>query len=397
MINENFLNLKTSYLFGEVDRRADAFQQRHPGASVIRLGVGDVTLPLVPTVIKAMHDAVDECSRAETFKGYGPEHGRMFLREAIAHTDFPGLGIKATEVFVSEGSKTDMGNILDIFASGLTAGIPDPVYPLYTDTCVIAGHKIVFLPMDASNDYSGDIPEERLDLVYLCFPNNPTGAVASREKLVQWVEYALRHGSIILYDSAYESYIRDASIPHSIYEIPGAKDCAIEFRSFSKTAGFTGIRSGYTVIPEHLALKASDGREVRLADLWERRQNSKYNGNSYITQRAAAAALTPEGRSETRAQVDWYLGTAAGIRGILADAGLDPVGGVNAPYLWVRTPDGMGSWEFFDRLLEATGVVVTPGAGFGPGGEGRFRLSAFGERHASIEAAERIAAFVKTL
>lgn len=397
MINENFLNLKTSYLFGEVDRRTEAYQQRHPGASVIRLGVGDVTLPLAPAVIDAMHAAVDECSRAETFKGYGPEHGRAFLREAIAETDFPGLGIKASEVFVSEGSKTDMGNILDIFAPGLSAGIPDPVYPLYTDTCIIAGHNIKYLPMDASNDFSGDIPEERLDLVYLCFPNNPTGAVASRKKLTEWVEYALRNGSIILYDSAYESYIRDDSIPHSIYEIPGAEDCAIEFRSFSKTAGFTGIRSGYTVIPKGLALDAADGRKVRLADLWERRQNSKYNGNSYISQRAAAAALSPEGRRQTRAQVDSYLVTASGIRGILADAGLDPAGGVNAPYLWVRTPDGMGSWEFFDCLLEATGVVVTPGAGFGPGGEGRFRLSAFGERHASIEAAERIADFVKTL
>lgn len=395
-VNENFLSLGNRYLFSEIASRVNAWSKAHPEADIIRMGIGDVTLPLAPAVIEAMHAAVDECATAEGFHGYGPEHGYAFLREAIVEGDYRsrGVNISADEIFVNDGAKSDTGNIGDLLDRNNVVGITDPVYPVYVDTNIMGGKTIKFITCGPDNDFTGDIPSEKLDIVYLCYPNNPTGAVITRDKLAAWVEYALANDSIIMYDAAYEAFIRDEAIPHSIFEIPGAERCAIEFRSFSKTAGFTGIRCGYTVVPKALKAKASDGTEVSLNALWERRQSCKFNGASYISQKAAAAIYTPEGRKQVREAVDHYLGTAALIREGIRKAGLECIGGENAPYIWARTPKGMGSWEFFDILLQKAGVVVTPGAGFGPAGEGWFRLTAFADRNRSIEAINRIIALV---
>jgi len=348
VINDNYLRLEQRYLFAEVAARVAVFCERNPSAQVIRMGIGDVTRPLVPAVIEAMHKAVEDCAHAETFRGYGPEPGYDFLRDAIVSDDYAGLGIKASEIFVSDGAKSDTGNIGDIFSAGNVIGITDPVYPVYVDTNTMAGRRIVFIPCNRGNGFTGDIPDEKLDIVYLCYPNNPTGAVITREKLKAWVDYALRNNSIIFYDAAYEAFIRDPEIPHSIYEIPGARRCAIEFRSFSKTAGFTGIRCAFTVVPEELTALSSEGKEISLNHLWDRRQSCKFNGASYISQRGAEAVYSPEGKVQVKAVIDGYLQTASIIRKNLQKAGLNPVGGENSPYIWAQTPGGMPSWDFFD-------------------------------------------------
>ena len=396
-LKEGYHQLEQRYLFQEVARRVADFQTAHPGADIIRMGIGDVTLPIAPAVIRAMHAAVDELSRSDTFHGYGPEQGYDWLREAIAREDYAarGIAVDPDEIFVNDGAKSDLGNILDLFSPSLTVGITDPVYPVYVDTNVIDGRRIRFIPCTAENDYTGAIPGERLDLVYLCYPNNPTGAVITRAKLQAWVDYALRVGALILYDSAYEAFIQDPALPHSIFEIPGARDCAIEFRSFSKTAGFTGIRCGYTVIPRGLGGHTPSGAPLNLNALWDRRQGCKFNGASYISQRGALAIYSEEGRSETQESIRYYLDTARMIREGLAAAGIRAHGGENAPYVWARTPDGMDDWAFFDLLLREAEVVVTPGSGFGPGGKGCFRLTSFTGKERTAEAMERLVRFVR--
>ena len=389
-VNEHFLSLGQRYLFSEIAARVAAYGAAHPDADLIRMGIGDVTRPLVPAVIEAMHKAVEDCAKAETFRGYGPEHGYGFLRKVIVENDYKGLGIEEDEVFVSDGAKSDTGNIGDLLSESNLIGITDPVYPVYADTNLMGGRQIRYIRCDESNGFTGDIPTEKLDVVYLCYPNNPTGAVITREKLAQWVRYALENDCLIFYDSAYEAFIRDSAIPHSVYEIPGAKQCAIEFRSFSKTAGFTGVRCGYTVIPKSVCARGAKGEKVALNALWERRQSCKFNGASYISQRGAEAVYSPEGLKQTRESIDYYLGNAALIRDAFKQAGLNPIGGDNAPYIWARTPGGMSSWEFFDYLLDKARVVITPGCGFGSAGEGWFRATAFANRERTIEAMTRI-------
>ncbi len=403
LANEHYLKLKAGYLFPEIARRVNAFAQAHPEARIIRLGIGDVTRPLVPAVVEAFHAAVDEMARPETFRGYGPEQGYPFLIDAIREKAYAPLGVdlRPSEIFISDGSKCDTANILDIFGLENRVAICDPVYPVYNDTNVMAGRTgpadergyyegIVYLPCTAENAFIPELPRERVDLVYLCYPNNPTGAVATREQLARWVEYALEHDAVILFDAAYEAFITEPGIPHSIYEIPGAKRCAIEFRSFSKTAGFTGVRCALTVVPEDLTARTSAGERVSLNKLWNRRQSTKFNGVSYPVQRAAAAVYSDEGWAQVSREIAYYMENARIIREGLAAAGITCYGGVNAPYIWLKTPDGLTSWEFFDRLLEECHVVGTPGSGFGPSGEGYFRLSAFGERANVEEAVGRI-------
>ena len=390
-INTNYLQLSGRYLFAEIARQVSAYKSAHPEADIIKLGIGDVTRPLPPTAIRAMRQAVEEYADTRTFRGYGPEQGYDFLIDAIIAHDFAPRGIRLDrdEVFVSDGAKSDTGNIGDILATDNIVGITDPVYPVYVDTNIMAGRNLCYIPCHAHNDFTGDIPTQHLDIIYLCYPNNPTGAVITREKLTAWVDYALRHQSVILYDAAYEAFIRDDTLPHSIYEIEGAKRCAIEFRSFSKTAGFTGVRCGYTVIPKEL--KAEDGTSVNA--LWNRRQCSKFNGASYIAQRGAEAVYSPEGAREVRSIIDYYMSNAAFIRSSLADMGLTVYGGEHSPYIWVSTPDGEDSWHFFRRLLTDAHVVVTPGEGFGSHGEGYVRITAFGtcdNSHAAIERIRKI-------
>jgi LL-diaminopimelate aminotransferase len=404
-INENYTKLKASYLFTDIAKRVNAFVAANPAKPIIRLGIGDVTEPLPPVCIAALHAATDEMAKRETFKGYGPEQGYAFLREAIAQHDYAARGcpIEADEIFVSDGAKCDCGNIQEIFSTDIRLAIPDPVYPVYLDTNVMAGRTganvdgryagITYLDSTPANGYVPAIPAGAADLIYLCFPNNPTGAVATKTQLAAWVAYARKNQAIILFDSAYEAYIRDPAIPHSIYEIEGARDVAIEFRSFSKTAGFTGTRCAYTVVPK--SLKAFDvaGREHSVHALWNRRHTTKFNGVAYPIQKAAAAIFTDAGRQQTRALTDFYLGNAKLIRDAMAKLGLKCVGGDNAPYIWVNT--GRDSWEFFDLLLSQAQVVCTPGAGFGKCGEGHVRISAFNSR-ANVEAAlARIAAALK--
>jgi LL-diaminopimelate aminotransferase len=405
-INENYLKLKASYLFADIAKRVAAYTAANPGKPLIRLGIGDVTEPLPPVCIEALHAGTDEMARRESFKGYGPEQGYAFLREAIAQHDYTARGcpITADEVFVSDGAKCDCGNIQEIFATeGLRLAIPDPVYPVYVDTNVMAGRTgpnvhgryegITYLECTPANGYVPAIPDTATDLIYLCFPNNPTGAVATRAQLTEWVAYAKRNRAIILFDSAYEAFIRDPAIPRSIYEIPGADEVAIEMRSFSKTAGFTGTRCAYTVIPKKLAAYDHAGNAHPVHPLWNRRHTTKFNGVSYPVQKAAAAIYTPAGQAQTKALADLYLENAALIRAAMAKLGFGVVGGDNAPYIWVNT--GRDSWEFFDLLLNRAGVVCTPGAGFGKCGEGHVRISAFNSR-ANVEAAlERIAAALK--
>ncbi|MFN7228346.1 MAG: LL-diaminopimelate aminotransferase [Synechococcaceae cyanobacterium] len=402
-VNDNYLKLKAGYLFPEIARRVKAFSEAHPEAAIIRLGIGDVTEPLPPACRQAMKAAVDEMGTAEGFHGYGPEQGYGWLREAIASHDFQARGceISAEEIFVSDGSKCDSANILDILGSGNRIAVTDPVYPVYVDSNVMAGRTgpaddqgryggLVYLPISAENNFAAPLPEQPVDLIYLCFPNNPTGAVASRDQLRQWVDYALEHNALILFDAAYEAFIRDPELPHSIYEIEGARRCAIELRSFSKNAGFTGTRCALTVVPRGLMGTAADGTTVELWGLWNRRQSTKFNGVSYIVQRGAEAVYSAEGQAQVSSLIDFYMANAAIIRRELAAADLAVYGGEQAPYVWVKTPAGLDSWGFFDQLLTRAHVVGTPGSGFGAAGEGYFRLSAFNSRAAVEEAMARI-------
>jgi LL-diaminopimelate aminotransferase len=402
-INNNYLKLKAGYLFPEIARRVNVFAEANPNAPIIRLGIGDVTEALPQACLTAMTQAVNDLGDRSTFKGYGPEQGYLWLREKIAKSDFQARGceVDASEIFVSDGAKCDNGNILDIFGKDNIIAVTDPVYPVYVDTNVMAGHTgecnekgeyegLVYLPVTAENNFIAEIPSQKVDLIYLCYPNNPTGAVATKEYLTQWVNYAKNHGSIIFFDAAYEAFITDSSLPHSIYEIEGARDCAIEFRSFSKNAGFTGTRCAYTVVPKSLTGKASDGLDVELWKLWNRRQCTKFNGVSYIVQRGAEAVYSEEGQSQIKELVNFYLGNAKIICEKLTQAGLQVYGGVNSPYVWVKTPNNLSSWDFFDQLLEKVNVVGTPGSGFGAAGEGYFRISAFNSRENVEEAMKRI-------
>ncbi|HYC01441.1 MAG TPA: LL-diaminopimelate aminotransferase [Candidatus Limnocylindrales bacterium] len=402
-INDNYLKLAAGYLFPEIGRRVRAFQSEHPDARILRLGIGDVVLPLPPAICDAMRAGVDEMETDSGFRGYGPEQGYDFLREAIATHDFAarGVDIHPDEIFISDGSKCDSGNIQEIFSMDARVAVPDPVYPVYVDTNVMAGRtgaadasgkydKLLYLPCTAENGFLPAPPHEKVDLVYLCFPNNPTGAVARREDLARWVDYAREHDALLLFDAAYEAFITDPQIPHSIYEVPGARDVAIEFRSYSKTAGFTGTRCAYLVVPRSVTGAAADGSRVDLHRLWTRRHTTKFNGVSYPVQKAAAAVYSEAGRAQVRERIDYYMGNAALIRCGLSEAGMQVFGGVNAPYVWLRTPDGMGSWEFFDALLSRAHVVCTPGAGFGACGEGYLRLSSFARREHVEEAVDRI-------
>ncbi|MBT5019630.1 MAG: LL-diaminopimelate aminotransferase [Planctomicrobium sp.] len=406
-INDNFLKLKAGYLFPEIGRRVNAFCEANADAKVIKLGIGDVTEPLPEAIRDAMHKAVDEMGENQTFRGYGPEQGYSFLREAIATNDYQSRGcdISADEIFISDGSKCDTGNILDIFGSDNTVAVQDPVYPVYVDTNVMAGRTgeadengryegLTYLPCTAENEFTPALPEQPVDMIYLCYPNNPTGSVATKETLKQWVDYANEHGSIILFDAAYEAFITDDSLPRSIYEIEGARNCAIEFRSFSKNAGFTGTRCALTVVPKSLKGKTSTGEEKDIHSLWNRRQSTKFNGVSYIIQRGAEAAYSEAGKQQIKTLINFYLENANILSEGLKSVGIDIYGGVNAPYIWLKTPQGMKSWEFFDHLLEKAHLVGTPGSGFGASGEGYFRLSAFNSRANVEEAVTRLKALI---
>ncbi|MBU6181724.1 MAG: LL-diaminopimelate aminotransferase [Verrucomicrobia bacterium] len=406
-LNSHYLKLKAGYLFPEINRRVKAFTDSNPegAARLIRCGIGDVTEPLPEAVRTAMHKAIDEMGTRPGFRGYGPEQGYEFLRRAIAQHDFRSRGLEVAddEIFVSDGSKCDCGNILDIFGHDNRIAVMDPVYPVYVDTNVMAGHTgdaderglysgLLYLPCNAENGFVPAIPAEKADLIYLCYPNNPTGATATRAQLAAWVEYALANESVILFDAAYEAYISDPAIPHSIYEIPGARRCAIEFRSFSKNGGFTGVRCAYTVLPKDLECRDSTGSKKPLHPLWNRRFSTKFNGVGYTTQRAAEALYSPEGRAQVAALVEHYMGNAAILREAATNSGLATYGGTNAPYIWVRAPEPFTSWAVFDKMLQEVNIVTTPGSGFGPAGEGYFRISAFNSRENAQEAARRLSA-----
>ena len=403
-INENFLNLQESYLFSTVAKKVSEFSLKNPDEKIIKLGIGDVTRPIVPAVIEAMHKAVDEMSTKENFKGYGPEQGYEFLRKKIVENDYKkrGIDIEIDEIFVSDGAKCDCGNIVDIFGIDNKIAITDPVYPVYLDTNVMSGRSgkynentgkyenIVYIPATSENNFTPELPKENVDIIYLCFPNNPTGTTLSKEELKKWVDYAKKNSAIILYDSAYEAFISEKDVPHSIYEIEGAKDVAIEFRSFSKTAGFTGVRCAYTVVPKQLYGYTKEGEKISINKLWNRRQCTKFNGVSYIVQKGAEAVYTEEGQKQIKENISYYMENAKIIREGLEKAGYTVFGGKNAPYIWLKVPDGLTSWEFFDKLLKEAYVVGTPGVGFGPSGEGYFRLTAFGTKESTLEAMERI-------
>lgn len=398
-VNDNYLKLPGSYLFSTIGKKVNAYTQANPDKKIIRLGIGDVTLPLAPAVVKALHEAVEEQADAATFKGYAPDLGYAFLRDVIAEKDFKARGceIAADEIFISDGAKSDSGNIQEIFSADAKIAVCDPVYPVYVDSNVMAGRcgsydekteqwsNIVYMPCTAENGFAPDLPKQVPDLIYLCFPNNPTGAAVTKDRLQEWVDYANKNGAVIIYDAAYEAYISEENVPHSIYECEGARTCAIEIRSFSKKAGFTGLRLGYTVVPKDLVC---GGTAVH--GLWARRHGTKFNGAPYIVQRAGAAVYTAEGEAQTRQQVAYYMKNAAYIREGLTEAGYTVYGGINAPYIWLKAPNGMTSWQFFDYLLEKANVVGTPGSGFGPSGETYFRLTAFGSYENTVEALERI-------
>jgi LL-diaminopimelate aminotransferase len=404
-INENFLKLQAGYLFPEIGRRVRAFAAANPNAKIIRLGIGDVTEPLPPAIIGAMHKAVDEMGNSASVRGYGPEQGYDFLINAIVENDYRSRGVEiaADEVFVSDGSKCDTGNFQEIFGLDNVIAVTDPVYPVYVDTNVMAGRtgnyeqakghyqKIIYMPCTAANNFVPAFPSESVDMIYLCYPNNPTGAVATKEVLNKWVDYAKQHRALILFDAAYEAFISERAIPHSIYEIDGAKEVAVEFRSYSKTAGFTGLRCAFTVAPKALKAYAKDGRAIDVNPIWNRRHSTKFNGASYISQAAAAAVYTNEGKKQVRSVIELYMSNAGVIRESLTKLGYKVYGGVNAPYIWLKTPDGLSSWEFFDKLLQKINVVCTPGSGFGPSGEGYVRLSAFGRPENVKEATLRFA------
>ena len=403
-INENYLELQDSYLFSTIAKKVEAYKKENPEKEIIKMGIGDVTRPIVPSITKAMHKAVDEMQEESTFRGYGPEQGYEFLREKISKYDYKNRNVEISpeEIFVSDGSKCDVANILDILGNENKVAITDPVYPVYLDTNVMIGtagkynektgiyENIEYVPIKAENNFVPELPKEKVDLIYLCLPNNPTGTVLNKQELKKWVDYAKENNSLILFDSAYEKYITEEEIPHSIYEIEGAKEVAIEFRSFSKTAGFTGIRCAYTVVPKELKYKTTKGEEIILNKLWNRRMSTKFNGVSYITQRAAEAVYTEEGQKEIKENINYYMENAKIIREGLEKAGFVTYGGINAPYIWLKVPEGITSWEFFDKLLQEKQIVGTPGVGFGPSGEGYFRLTAFGSRENTIKAMERM-------
>lgn len=403
-INENFLKLQDSYLFSTIAKKVSEFQKENPDAKIIKLGIGDVTRPLTKSVITAMQKAVEEMGNSETFRGYGPEQGYEFLREKIVEVDYKkrGVDISPNEIFISDGAKCDCGNIVDIFGINNKVAITDPVYPVYLDTNVMSGRtgnynsetgkydKMIYMPATAENNFIPAFPEEVPDMIYLCYPNNPTGTTLSKEELAKWVQYAKEHNSIILFDAAYEAFITEEDVPHSIYEIEDAKEVAIEFRSFSKTAGFTGLRCAYMVVPRELVGYTENGQEISLHSLWNRRHGTKFNGVSYPIQRAAEAVYSEEGQKEIKENIEYYLENAKTIKNGLKEAGFTVFGGVNSPYVWLKVPDGMTSWEFFDKLLKEANVVGTPGVGFGPSGEGYFRLTGFGTKENTAEAVERI-------
>ena len=402
LVNEHFLKLPNNYLFSDIAKKVNAFKVSHPKTDLIRLGIGVVTRPLPQASIEAMHKAVDELANKETFHGYGPEQGYDFLIDAVIRNDYAprGVHLEPGEVFISDGAKSDTGNIGDILRHDNSIGVTDPIYPVYIDSNVMCGRagiledgrwsNVVYLPCLSENNFVPEIPDRRIDILYLCYPNNPTGTVISKAELKKWVNYALENDTLILYDAAYEAYIQDPDIPHSIYEIKGAKKVAIEFRSFSKTAGFTGVRCGYTVVPKELTAATLEGERIPLNRMWNRRQCTKFNGTSYITQRGAEAIYTPEGKKQVKAIIQYYMANARIMKEALESTGLKVFGGENAPYLWVKTPGEVNSWKFFEQMLYEANVVGTPGVGFGPSGEGYIRLTAFGERADCEEAMKRI-------
>ena len=403
LINENFLKLPGNYLFSDIAKKVNTYKVTHPKEKIIRLGIGDVTQPLAPAIIEAMHKAVDEIAVQETFRGYGPEQGYSFLIETIIKNDYASRGITldANEIFISDGAKSDTGNIGDILRHDNSVGVTDPVYPVYIDSNVMSGRagniesggkwsNVVYIPCLAENDFIPELPSRRVDILYLCYPNNPTGTTLTKDELKRWVNYALANDTLILFDAAYEAYIQDPDIPHSIYEIKGAKKVAIEFRSFSKTAGFTGMRCGYTVVPKELNGFTLEGERVQLNKLWNRRQCTKFNGTNYITQRAAEAVYSPEGKEQVKEIINYYMTNARIMKEGLQQCGLKVFGGDNAPYLWIKTPNGLSSWKFFEKMLYEVSIVGTPGVGFGPSGEGYLRLTAFGDRDNTLEAMARL-------
>lgn len=402
LVNEHFLKLPGNYLFSDIAKKVNTYKVTHPKEKIIRLGIGDVTQPLAPAIIEAMHKAVDEMAVQETFRGYGPEQGYSFLIDTILKNDFAsrGISLEPSEIFISDGAKSDTGNIGDILRHDNSVGVTDPVYPVYIDSNVMgarAGNlesgkwsNIVYIPCLAENDFIPELPSRRVDILYLCYPNNPTGTTLTKDELKRWVNYALANDTLILFDAAYEAYIQDPDIPHSIYEIKGAKKVAIEFRSFSKTAGFTGMRCGYTVVPKELYGFTLEGERVQLNKLWNRRQCTKFNGTNYITQRAAEAVYSPEGKEQVKEIINYYMTNARIMKEGLQQCGLKVYGGDNAPYLWIKTPKGLTSWKFFEKMLYEVSIVGTPGVGFGPSGEGYLRLTAFGDRDNTLEAMARL-------
>ena len=407
LINDNFIKLPGSYLFSDIAKKVNAFKNEHPDKNLIRLGIGDVTRPIAQACIEAMHRATDELSHLASFHGYGPEQGYDFLIEAIIKNDFEPRGIKLSnhEVFINDGAKSDTGNIGDIFNKDNRIAVTDPVYPVYVDSNVMAGRAgilnkngcwsdITYLPCTEENNFVPSLPSEQVDIIYLCYPNNPTGTTLTKVELKKWVDYAIANNSIIFFDAAYEAFIREDDVPHSIYEIEGARKCAIEFRSFSKTAGFTGVRCGYTIIPDEVTAKDCNGEDIQLNKLWLRRQCTKFNGTSYVTQRAAEAIYSEDGKEQVKANIDYYMENARIMREGLQKVGMNVYGGCNSPYLWLKTPAGYSSWQFFDKLLNDANVVGTPGVGFGPSGEGFLRLTAFGRRDDCIEAMHRIEKYI---
>ena len=407
-INEHFLKLPGAYLFAEIAQRVKAYKTKNPEADVISLGIGDVTQPLIPAVIEALHNATDEMANASTFKGYGPERGYEFLRNAIVENDFRtrGINIDPDEVFINDGAKSDTGNFQELLSVNTRIAVTDPIYPVYIDSNIIGGRtgllgkdgrwsNVVYMPCTAENNFVPEIPQEHVDVIYLCYPNNPTGTTLTYNELRKWVDYALENDAIILYDAAYEAYIQNKDIPHSIYEIENARKVAVEFHSFSKTAGFTGIRCGYTIVPKEVTAASLTGERVSLNPIWNRRQSTKFNGTSYLSQRAAEAIYTPEGHKQIQETINYYMSNAKQMHDTLKDLGLKVYGGEDAPYLWVSTPNGLTSWQFFEQMLNEANVVCTPGVGFGPSGEGYIRLTAFGQHEQTKMALDRISKWLR--
>ena len=408
LVNEHFLKLPNNYLFADIAKKVNAFKAVHPKADVISLGIGDVTQPLCPAVVEAMHKATDEMANQQSFRGYGPEQGYDFLRDAILKNDFLARGIRLDrdEIFISDGAKTDTGNFQELLRWDNSIAVTDPIYPVYIDSNVMIGRagikgkdghwsNVIYLPCTAENGFVPELPSQRVDVIYLCYPNNPTGTALTREQLKQWVNYAIKNEALIFFDAAYEAYIQHDDVPHSIYEIKGARKVAVEFHSYSKTAGFTGVRCGYTIVPKEVTASTLTGERLPLNPLWNRRQCTKFNGTSYLSQRAAEAIYTPEGRQQVQQTISYYMQNARHMKQVLSQIGLQVYGGDDAPYLWVQTPGGMTSWRFFEQMLYGPGVVCTPGVGFGPSGEGYVRFTAFGSHEATDEALRRIEKWTK--